>query len=99
MLQLYQKKSVDDINRQGEKRINWNKPHIKLIKKDDETRMLVSQMLVDTIGSAQRGRSALSINVSKAGTGITPNETQELSGEFKKLIKVLNANNKLVKKW
>lgn len=91
------KKSVDDINRQGEKRINWNKPHIKLIKKDDETRMLVSQMLVDTIGSAQRGRSALSINVSKAGTGITPNETQELSGEFKKLIKVLNANNKLVK--
>ena len=87
--------AVDTINAKGAKRLNWSKPHIKIVKSGDGVKLLISKLLVDTIVGSQRGRSKLSLSVSKMGTGITPEEMSELSGEFKKLVKVLSANGKL----
>jgi hypothetical protein len=87
--------AVDSINAKGAKRLNWSKPHIKIVKSGDGVKLLISKLLVDTIVGSERGRSKLSLSVSKMGTGITPEEMSELSGEFKKLVKVLNTGGKL----
>ncbi len=87
--------AVDAINAKGAKRLNWGKPHIKIVKSGDGVKLLISKLLVDTIVGSERGRSKLSLAVSKMGTGITPEEMSELSGEFKKLVKVLSASGKL----
>ena len=87
--------AVDAINAKGARRLNWEKPHIKIVKSGDGVKLLISKLLVDTIVGSQRGRSKLSLSVSKMGTGITPEEMSELSGEFKKLVKVLSASGKL----
>jgi hypothetical protein len=87
--------AVDAINTKGARRLNWEKPHIKIVKSGDGVKLLISKLLVDTIVGSERGRSKLSLAVSKMGTGITPEEMSELSGEFKKLVKVLNTGGKL----
>jgi hypothetical protein len=87
--------AVDAINAKGAKRLNWGKPHIKIVKSGEGVKLLISKLLVDTIVGSERGRSKLSLAVSKMGTGITPEEMSEVTGEFKKLIKVLSANGKL----
>ena len=87
--------AVDAINAKGARRLNWGKPHIKIVKSGDGVKLLISKLLVDTIVGSERGRSKLSLSVSKMGTGITPEEMSELSGEFKKLVKVLNTGGKL----
>jgi hypothetical protein len=87
--------AVDAINAKGAKRLNWGKPHIKIVKSGDGVKLLISKLLVDTVVGSERGRSKLSLAVSKMGTGITPEEMSELTGEFKKLVKVLSANGKL----
>jgi hypothetical protein len=87
--------AVDAINAKGARRLNWGKPHIKIVKSGDGVKLLISKLLVDTIVGSERGRSKLSLSVSKMGTGIIPEEMSELSGEFKKLVKVLNTGGKL----
>jgi hypothetical protein len=87
--------AVDAINAKGAKRLNWGKPHIKIVKSGDGVKLLISKLLVDTVVGSERGRSKLSLAVSKMGTGITPEEMSELTGEFKKLVKVLSASGKL----
>ena len=87
--------AIDSINAKGIKRVNWEKPHIKVVKSGDGVKLLVSKLLLDTIVGSERGRSKLSLAVSKMGTGITPEEMSELTGEFKKLVKVLSASGKL----
>ena len=87
--------AVEAINAKGAKRLNWGKPHIKIVKSGEGVKLLISKLLIDTIVGSERGRSKLSLSVSKMGTGITPEEMSELTGEFKKLVKVLNAGGKL----
>lgn len=89
------KTAIDALNAAGLRRSNWNKPHVKVLGKEDDIKLMISKLLLDTIGSSERGRSKLSMTASKIGTGITPVEMNQLSGEFKKLVKVLNANEKL----
>ena len=91
------KDAVDAINAKGLKRLNWEKPHIKIFKTGEGVKLAISQLLLDTIVGAQRGRYTASMSASKMGTGISPIETSELSGEFKKLVKVLSAGGKLSK--
>jgi hypothetical protein len=90
------KAAVDALNAAGLRRSNWSKPHVKVLGKEDDIKLMISKLLLDTIGSSERGRSKLSMTASKIGTGITPVEMNQLSGEFKKLVKVLNANERLV---
>ena len=87
--------AIEAVNTKGSKRLGWGKPHIKVMKSGDGVKLLISKLLIDTIVGSERGRSKLSLSVSKMGTGITPEEMSELTGEFKKLIKVLSASGKL----
>ena len=89
------KSAIDALNAAGLRRSNWNKPHVKVLGKEDDVKLMISKLLLDTIGSSERGRSKLSMTASKIGTGITPIEMNQLSGEFKKLVKVLNTSKKL----
>ena len=89
------KNAINAINKKGLTRQGWEKPHIKTISKGEEIKLLISKLLLDTIVFSQRGRYTASMSKSKMGTGISPIETSELSGEFKKLIKVLSAGDKL----
>ena len=91
------KDAIESINVKGSKRLNWEKPHIKIFKTGEGPKLAISQLLLDTIVGSQKGRSKLSLSVSKMGTGITPTEMNELTNEFKKLVKVLSADGKLSK--
>jgi hypothetical protein len=91
------REAVDAINDRGRTRVNWNKPHIKIVKSGENIKLQVSQPLLDVISGSQRGNFAGSSLQSKMGTGLTSEDTKMLSGEFKKLLKTLNAASKLSK--
>lgn len=94
------REAVEDVNKKGARRAGWLRPHIKVVKgSGEEVKLLISQMLLDAIVGAQRGRTQAgpSKGASIKGTGITSEETQGISGEFKKLVKTLSAGGKLSK--
>jgi len=91
------REAVDAINDRGRTRVNWNKPHIKIVKSGENIKLQVSQPLLDVISGSQRGNFAGSSLQSKMGTGLTSEDTKMLSGEFKKLLRTLNAASKLSK--
>lgn len=91
------REAVDAINKEGERRPSWNKKHIKVVKSGENIKLQISQLLLDTIAGAQRGRYTGSALQSRMGTGLSAEDTKMLSGEFKKLLKTLNEKGKLTK--
>jgi hypothetical protein len=89
--------AVDAINTVGKKRMDWNKNHIIINNTEKGTIIRISQLLLDTLAGSQRGNYKGSAFQSRMGTGISPTELNQLSPEFKKLLKVLNAQGKLSK--
>jgi hypothetical protein len=89
--------AVDAINAVGKKRMDWNKNHILINNTEKGTIIRISQLLLDTLAGSQRGNYKGSTFQSRMGTGISPAELNQLSPEFKKLIKVLNSQGKLSK--
>jgi hypothetical protein len=90
--------AIDAINAVGKKRMDWNKDHIVTRKVGDKGVLIqISQLLLDTLAGSQRGNYKGSAFQSRMGTGISPAELNQLSPEFKKLLKVLNAQGKLSK--
>ena len=87
---------IKDINNIGLKRLNWNKPHFNILKdKNGNIRISISSLLLASIIGSEKGNTSLGLSASKMGTGVTSVELNKLSGEFKKLVKTLNAGNRL----
>ena len=89
--------AIDAINAVGRKRMDWNKDHILVNNTEKGTIIRISQLLLDTLAGSQRGNYKGSTFQSRMGTGISPAELNQLSPEFKKLVKVLSSKGKLSK--
>ena len=94
---LLSKEAFEKINAEGNRRMNFEKPHIKIIRSGENIKLQISQHLLEAIAGAQRGRFTGSALQSKSGTGITSEDLKLISPEFKKLVKTLNEKGKLAK--
>jgi hypothetical protein len=94
---LLSKEAFEVINAEGNRRMNFEKPHIKIIRSGENIKLQISQHLLEAIAGAQRGRFTGSALQSKSGTGITSEDLKLISPEFRKLVKTLNEKGKLAK--
>lgn len=94
---LLSKEAFEKINAEGNRRMNFEKPHIKIIRSGENIKLQISQHLLEAIAGAQRGRFTGSALQSKSGTGITSEDLKLISPEFRKLVKTLNEKGKLAK--